>query len=692
MMEDVPNTTDSSNLPEGWAAVAIRDVFDVNPPKPPRDALPTDGEVSFVPMPAVDADAGAITAAERRPYGKVRKGYTAFRDGDVIFAKITPCMENGKAAIAHGLVNGLGFGSTEFHVLRSRGAVLPDYVYRFLRQESYRRDAEMSMTGSVGQKRVPAEFVAQTEIPLPPLAEQERIVAAIERLTAHIDAARDRLARVSQILKRFRQAVLDAACSGRLTNQWRESALPGDAVEALNAARAKATELEVPKRKRAREFFAGWEPDSVDGMFDLPDGWGWIRAGSAYRQAGYGTSMKSVRDCSEGTPVLGVPHIASGRLEPAGAKRSPINGSELDRLRVQPGDVIVCRTNGSLALIGKAAVVPELPVPYVFASYLIRVRTIGEALLPHYFHAALTGPIGRMQIEELARSTAGQFNLSLGILGGLLIPLPPPPEQAEIVCRVESLMKIADTIERRVAAAAGRSDKLTQAVLAKAFRGELVPTEAELARAEGRSYESAAAMLERVRLQKRDAGASTVRRPRRAGRPATAAAPVLDPAYPHTERERAACAVALTLVRTQSGRPSDEYLEALILAFHPQHCVNLLPVARQAAFKRLARNWPVALSLADGELIGWRNVRDYLERTGAIAISDRMGSQSLSLQAEAAARLQKTLPSGFDALCPFLLDAAQTLRTELAAARVRASRKSAVLSIRDALAKEASAA
>ena len=117
----------SDDLPEGWALVTLPKVCAINPPKPPPDALSPDAIVTFVPMPAVDAEQGAITAPTTRHFSKVRKGFTAFRDEDVIIAKITPCMENGKAAIARHLLNGVGFGSTEFHVLRSAGAVIPEY-------------------------------------------------------------------------------------------------------------------------------------------------------------------------------------------------------------------------------------------------------------------------------------------------------------------------------------------------------------------------------------------------------------------------------------------------------------------------------------------------------------------------------------------------------------------------------------
>lgn len=213
---------DDGEMPEGWVRSLLTQVSELNPPKPPRDALAPGAPVTFVPMPAVDAEAGAITAPEVRAFATIRNGYTAFRDGDVIMAKITPCMENGKAAIARNLESGLGFGSTEFHVLRPTEAVSNAYIYYYIRQEVFRRDAEENMTGSVGQKRVPTAFLQAVELPLPPLAEQQRIVAKVEELLPQVNATRDRLRHTAALLKRFRQSVLAAACDGRLTADWRD--------------------------------------------------------------------------------------------------------------------------------------------------------------------------------------------------------------------------------------------------------------------------------------------------------------------------------------------------------------------------------------------------------------------------------------------------------------------------------------
>jgi len=204
------------SLPRGWCWVTMSEVADINLREPFIRNLPDDLLVTFVPMAAVNAEMGIIVKPEQRPLKEVRKGFTSFLEGDVIFAKITPCMENGKAAIVPKLHNGVGFGSTEFHVLRPRENVISQWLFYFVRRESFRVDAKASFTGTAGQLRVPAKFLASYPFPLPPLAEQERIVAELEqRLTvvaqveAAIQAALTRSARL-------RQAILKRAFRGEL--------------------------------------------------------------------------------------------------------------------------------------------------------------------------------------------------------------------------------------------------------------------------------------------------------------------------------------------------------------------------------------------------------------------------------------------------------------------------------------------
>lgn len=140
--------------------------------------------MSFVPMAAVDEVSGTIVSAETRVLAECFQGYTPFQENDVLFAKITPCMENGKAAIARGLVNGCGYGSTEFHVLRPNPGLLPEWIFAFLRQPAFREAAKASFTGTAGQQRVPVDFLKGVQIPVPPLVEQERIVRIMDEAEA----------------------------------------------------------------------------------------------------------------------------------------------------------------------------------------------------------------------------------------------------------------------------------------------------------------------------------------------------------------------------------------------------------------------------------------------------------------------------------------------------------------------------
>lgn len=158
------------------------DIADLNPPL--AASLRDGDDVSFMPMAAVEADSVTAVDRETRLYSEVSKGYTPFLDGDVLVAKITPCFENGKIAQAR-LSRRYGFGSTEFHVVRPRSdRADARYLVHFLRQDRIRKQGESRMTGSAGQRRVPEQFLAGLTIPLPPLPEQRRIAAILDKADA----------------------------------------------------------------------------------------------------------------------------------------------------------------------------------------------------------------------------------------------------------------------------------------------------------------------------------------------------------------------------------------------------------------------------------------------------------------------------------------------------------------------------
>lgn len=181
---------------KNWKRVPLGEVTIINPGRP-RIERSDDAPTTFIPMQAVAENSGAIENSEIKPFREVKKGYTYFAENDVLFAKITPCMENGKHAIAQNLIDGIGFGSTEFHVIRAKERVIPEWIHFYLRQNSTLIEAANHFTGSVGQQRVPDTFLANLEIPLPPLSEQVAIAA---RLRAQLEqVARARAAAQEQL-------------------------------------------------------------------------------------------------------------------------------------------------------------------------------------------------------------------------------------------------------------------------------------------------------------------------------------------------------------------------------------------------------------------------------------------------------------------------------------------------------------
>lgn len=206
-----PDTTILPNLPDGWTWASLEQVAELNPSITP----PAAGEVPFLPMAAVEAATGRVDASGRRDVAKVKTGFTRFAAGDVLFAKITPCMENGKIAVVPDEVGAFGAGSTEFHVIRSRW-LPPSFLWAYLVQQAFRQEAARNMTGTAGQMRVPKSYLETLAVPVGPKAELE---AAIEKLadmnsqTDPIEATQQEGSSKAQFL---RQSILAAAFRGEL--------------------------------------------------------------------------------------------------------------------------------------------------------------------------------------------------------------------------------------------------------------------------------------------------------------------------------------------------------------------------------------------------------------------------------------------------------------------------------------------
>lgn len=186
-----------------------------------KQKLDDDLPVSFSSMHYMSEKTGAALGFEEKKWGEVKKGFTYFENNDVLLAKITPCFENGKTAVARNLINGIGTGSTEFMVMRPNEGLLPDYLLFNINTNNFRRDGTTNMTGSVGHKRVPKDFVENWPILLPSLAEQTEIVRRVETLFALADDIEQQSRAAAERVALLTQSVLAKAFRGELSEAWR---------------------------------------------------------------------------------------------------------------------------------------------------------------------------------------------------------------------------------------------------------------------------------------------------------------------------------------------------------------------------------------------------------------------------------------------------------------------------------------
>ena len=169
-------------ISNNWEVKPLSDYCIVNPKKSELGPIPDDYELSFIPMQSVSEN-GDVDTSSIKHYKDVKTGFTYFRENDVLFAKITPCMENGKGGVARNLKNQIGFGSTEFHVLRPIETISnSEWIYRLTTFKTFRKDAENNMTGSAGQRRTPKEFFDKYKVGLPPIELQNEFSTFVQQI------------------------------------------------------------------------------------------------------------------------------------------------------------------------------------------------------------------------------------------------------------------------------------------------------------------------------------------------------------------------------------------------------------------------------------------------------------------------------------------------------------------------------
>jgi len=496
-------------IPEGWIHAPLQELaFRIqygytasatHESKGPRFLRITDiqdGKVDWESVPTCEIDRDDLEKYALQP-------------GDIVFARtgattgksflIGPCPKN--SIFASYLIR-----------LQPASGVNSGFLSLFFQTPEYWQFISENVSGNA-QPNCNATKLAALMVPLPPAAEQKRIVARVEQLLTCVSAARERLARIPTILKCFRQAVLAAACSGRLTAGWQKEDSDTGAALLTRIRQDRCTYWDGAHRKVKYP-----EPQHLDvtELPDLPEEWSWTALDQIVQEGRpiiYGI-IKPGPHVPDGVPYVRINEMTDGGfVNPDGLRRAdPARAAKFNRATLMSGDILVSKDG----TIGRVSVVPPELEGGNITQHLVRVS-------PHhlmdrwYLVSAIRSQYAQKWLLSELKGVALQ-GVNVRDFRRLPIPVPPVAEQAEIVRRVNALFKLADVIEKRVAAATARAEKLTQAILAKAFRGELVPTEAELARREGHSYESASDLLTRIRAERTTEGSNHKVRKRNVGK------------------------------------------------------------------------------------------------------------------------------------------------------------------------------
>jgi type I restriction enzyme S subunit len=506
----------NGDLPQGWALVTLRDLTS-NPKQdiisgPFGSNLKAEEYVSKgVPIIRLqNVDSGRFLEKNMRfitPQKARELSAHTFQSGDIVITKLGDPL--GKACI---VPDSLPSGIVVADVVRVRideSRFLKNYVVFAVNSPSVMNQINSEMKGST-RPRVNLNQIRDLQIPLAPIAEQRRISAKLESLLGQVDACQQRLDKIPTLLKRFRQAVLAAACSGGLTEDWREKSQhsialsPIEKLRETGLRRLQAFQLELTaaarRGTRRPRRPTNLEPQLRDNPAadELPEGWFWISFEDAASTISYamssgpfGSALGRKDYRATGVPVIRGQNIQAGKFVAENfVFISPEKANELARSSTKPGDIVVVAVGSS----GQSAIIPKTIQFAILSQNCNKITVDSELVLPEFVNFVLQVEIAGEQLRERTTDTARPF-LSLTNLKTLLLPVPPLPEQQEIVRRVESLFALADTIKQRYKNAQAFVDKLTPSLLAKAFRGELVPQDP--------NDEPASVLLERIKAEKK---------------------------------------------------------------------------------------------------------------------------------------------------------------------------------------------
>lgn len=416
--------------------VRLRFVARVNKSRIP-ERLNDQDEVSFVPMAAI-GEYGGVDLSESRIVEEIGSGYTPFVDGDVIVAKITPCFENGKGALATGLVNGAAFGTTELHVISCSPQLLPEFAFYLTFASRFRQLGEASMYGAGGQKRVPEGFVKDFRVALPSIADQRAILKFLATKLPQVD---DLIAKKRSLLKLLAE---------------KRSAL-------ITRAVTKGLAANAPMKA-----------SGIDWLGDIPAFW------DVKRLRFVGRSQNGINIGGEFFGK-GHPFVSYGDVFKNDALPKEVVGlvesSDEDRVRysVRRGDVLFTRTSETIEEIGISSVCLDAIDNACFAGFLIRLRPWPNTLLPEFSRYYFRNTSLRaFLVKEMNLVT--RASLSQTLLGNMPVLLPPIEEQESIRRYIDAETGKIDRVCQSILEATERLTEYRAAIITKAVTGVLEVT------------------------------------------------------------------------------------------------------------------------------------------------------------------------------------------------------------------------
>lgn len=460
-----------NGLPEcpcGWTWTTLSELGVVSP----RNELPDETEVSFLPMSSIPAKYNGPLEPELRIWRDVKKGFTHVADDDVVMAKITPCFQNGKTTVIRGLTNGYGAGTTELHVLRPYpDCLMPQYAVIFLKSPHFVKQGVARMSGSAGQQRVPKEHFAQSPFPLPPLAEQRRIVERVNYLLELCNELTAKLAARRDLRSVLVGATLDRLVSSRSAAEFPKHArrlcdsfdllfdIPTTIPQLRLAILQLGVQGQLVQRSPANVPVVVPERKSSSGVFVIPPHWQWVTVGQV-ADTRLGKMLDKAKNKGKPMRYLRNTNVHWFRFDLTSVKTMLFADEEMDEFEVRPGDVLICEGGHG---IGRTAVWTGGSERMMFQKALHRVRPSRK--LDSNFFAYCMRVYDAIGVLQKHYTGAGIPHLTGKALSRVAFPLPPLDEQREIVRKVTSLLAECDALDAALVKAEAASIELSSSLI-----------------------------------------------------------------------------------------------------------------------------------------------------------------------------------------------------------------------------------